>query len=110
MSSRLTAPSDNPRENANPADVVAIALKPKCCKYLAVPMSHGFGSPKQPLSCSLRNSVRFSSIDFMDSGAIGQFPSDWCSRKAALLRRARAAKSPAHLAHLLVRRPLIPRE
>src|SRR5438270_4230513 len=62
ISSRLTAPSDNPRENAKPAEVVAMALNPRCCRYLAVPMSHGFGSAKHPLSCNRRNSLRFSSI------------------------------------------------
>src|SRR5256885_4260623 len=62
ISSRLTEPSAIPRENAKPADVVAIALNPRCSKYFAVPMSHGFGIAKQPLSCSRRNSLRFSSI------------------------------------------------
>src|SRR2546423_1049285 len=62
ISSRLTAPSDNPRENAKPADVVAIAVNPRCCKYFAVPMSHGFGIAKHPLSCSRRNSFRFCSL------------------------------------------------
>src|SRR5438552_1960575 len=65
ISSRSTAPSDNPRENAKPADVVAIALNPRCCRYLAVPMSHGFGIAKHPLSWRRRNSARLSSIDFM---------------------------------------------
>src|ERR1700736_1228901 len=62
MSSRLTAPSDNPRENAKPADVVAIALNRRCCRYLAVPMSHGFGIAKQPHSRRRPNSLRLSSI------------------------------------------------
>src|ERR1700737_1982377 len=69
MSSRLTAPSDNPRENAKPADVVAIALNRRCCRYLAVPMSHGFGIAKQPLSWSPRNFLRlFSLVAILQSG------------------------------------------
>src|SRR6267143_7085964 len=48
--------SGKPREKAKPADVVATALKPTCCKYLAVPTSHGFGRTKQPDACKARNS------------------------------------------------------
>src|SRR5947208_12653180 len=55
ISSRGTAPSGLPRENANPAEVVASALNPRRSRYFAVPMSHGFGSTKQPDSCSARN-------------------------------------------------------
>ena len=46
--------SGSPRENAKPELVVASALKPRCARYCAVPMSHGFGMTKQPLSCSRR--------------------------------------------------------
>src|SRR5205814_5138978 len=47
---------------AKPAEVVAIALNPRCCKYFALPMSHGFGMAKQPLSCSCRKVCRRSGM------------------------------------------------
>lgn len=46
--------SGKPLENARPADVVASALKPICCKHFALPISHGFGRTKQPDSCNVR--------------------------------------------------------
>src|SRR5581483_9616211 len=49
------APSGSPLDHANPADVVASALKPTCSRYIADPTSHGFGSTKQPESCNARN-------------------------------------------------------
>src|SRR5439155_20393450 len=55
ISSRGTQPSGLPREKAEPAEVVASALNPSCSKYIAVPISHGFGSTKQPDSCIVRN-------------------------------------------------------
>src|SRR5690242_15212490 len=62
MSSRVTDPSANPREKAKPAEVVAIALKPRCCRYFAVPGSHGFGRAKQPFWCNSQNISRRSAI------------------------------------------------
>src|SRR5271165_3025878 len=58
--SRGTAQSESgsPREKAKPALVVASALNPKPCRYLAVPTSHGLGITKHPLSCSFRNAAR----------------------------------------------------
>src|SRR5215468_908294 len=47
---------------AKPALVDAIALKPRCCKALAVPTSNGFGITKQAPSCSLRKLARLSAV------------------------------------------------
>src|SRR5262245_39699734 len=58
MPSHDTAPSDNARENAKPALEVATAFKPRCCRYCADPLSHGFGITKQPLSWSSLKAVR----------------------------------------------------
>ena len=66
VSSRSTAPSASglPRENANPALVVARASKPNVASILAEPASHGFGITNRPgLSCSaLKASARFACI------------------------------------------------
>src|SRR6185503_17758690 len=62
ISSRATAPSPCPRDQAKPALVVARALKPMLCRYLTVPMSQGLGMTKHPLACSLRKAVRFSAV------------------------------------------------
>jgi hypothetical protein len=51
ISPNKIAPSGFPREKAKPAD----ALNPSCCKYTAVPASHGFGRTKHPDSWSARN-------------------------------------------------------
>ena len=42
-----------------PALVVASARKPMCARRRALPASQGFGSTKQPDSCSLKKSFRF---------------------------------------------------
>src|SRR6476661_3745141 len=57
MTSRGTTfgSSGRPRENANPADVVASAWNPSLSRKTALPMSHGFGMTKQPSSWSWWN-------------------------------------------------------
>ena len=57
-SDRLTCWSPRPRLAAKPELVVARATKPRCCKILAEPTSHGLGSRKVPCSCSRRNASR----------------------------------------------------
>jgi hypothetical protein len=53
-------PSGFPREKANPALVVASALKPRLSKIFADPASQQFGTTKIPsLWCSARNSSAF---------------------------------------------------
>src|SRR5215831_10039091 len=53
MSSRCTTVSASPCEKAIPALVVASAEKPKCRRYRAEPISHGFGITKHPLPSSI---------------------------------------------------------
>src|SRR5882762_7262029 len=60
MASRETPLSGRPCDQAKPALVVASALKPRLCRYKALPRSQGFGIRKQPDSCSRRNSRRLS--------------------------------------------------
>src|SRR5258705_3255322 len=61
-SSSVTRLSAFPIDHAKPALVEAIALKPRCCSAFALPTSQGFGSTKQPASCSLRNVARLSVV------------------------------------------------
>ena len=56
----VTRLSDRPIDQAKPALVDAIALKPKCCSARALPTSQGLGSAKHPVSCILRKIVRLS--------------------------------------------------
>jgi hypothetical protein len=50
-------------DQAKPELVDASALKPIPCNSFALPASHGFGSTKQPLSCSFRNSAHFCFVE-----------------------------------------------
>src|SRR6266851_5629523 len=61
-SSTVTRLSALPIVHAKPALVEASALKPRCCSAFAVPTSTGFGSTKQPASCSLRKLARLSVV------------------------------------------------
>ncbi len=54
-SSTDTPLSGRPVLHANPELVVASAVKPRCARYRALPISHGFGITKQPASWSVRN-------------------------------------------------------
>ena len=54
--------SGRPCDQAKPELVVASALKPRLCRYSALPTSQGFGMTKQPASCICRKVWRFSSM------------------------------------------------
>src|SRR5579883_3020463 len=64
--------SGSPCEKASPALVVASALKPRYCRYFAVPMSHGLGMTKQPVRCSSRKAARRSMTSFIYSECIAE--------------------------------------
>src|SRR5437660_12838900 len=64
ISSSETPPSGLPREKAKPADVVASASKPRCCRYRAVPTFHGLGRTKQPDSCIVVNLATADDCEF----------------------------------------------
>ena len=64
---RVTSVSALPIVHANPALVVANAVKPSCCNARALPASHGFGITKHPDSWSRWNSAIRSSRVVMGS-------------------------------------------
>src|ERR1700722_14596069 len=61
-SSSVTRLSDLPIDQAKPALVEAIALKPICCSALALPISQGLGSTKHPVWCIFRKVARLSAV------------------------------------------------
>lgn len=59
---RDSALSGRPSDQANPELVLARALKPRLCKYTALPTSQGLGMRKHPDSCSCLNARRLSAM------------------------------------------------
>src|SRR3984893_633374 len=75
-SASVTRLSAFPMVQAKPALVDASALKPRCCKARALPMSKGLGMMKHPLSCNFLNAARLSAVVSMRHS-----PADVCLRR-----------------------------
>src|SRR6266849_2599070 len=94
ISSRGTPPSRFPREKAKPAEVVASALNPRRRRYIAVPISQGFGRTKHPDSCIARNfaAAEACCVEFISQILGGS------SANASFAKRRKLSRGPnAHL-------------